>query len=267
MGALLTGLRIASPARFQAHRPWHAAAPAWHSGARWWRCLIRGPAVPLPDEPFGRDRRRGSRPTPLPFVDPERDLDAVREVAATRRDAAGRDRQAHRRPGEGDRPPAGRAVRARALPVRRRAGSGEDAAHPDAGRRAGAVVRAHPVHARSDAGRHHRHRRPRGGSGDGPARVPLRARADLRARRAGRRGEPHAAQDPGGAAAVDAGVPRVGRAARPTRCRCRSWCSRRRTRSSRRAPTRCPRRSSIASCSRSTSATRRRRRRCASSTR
>ena len=39
-----------------------------------------------------------------------------------------------------------------------------------------------------------------------------------------------------------------------TRCRARSMCWRRRTRWSRRAPTRCPRRSSTASCCRSTSA-------------
>ena len=39
---------------------------------------------------------------------------------------------------------------------------------------------------------------------------------------------------------------------RPPRCRGRSTCSRRRTRSSRRAPIRCPKRSSTGSCSRST---------------
>ena len=53
---------------------------------------------------------------------------------------------------------------------------------------------------------------------------------------------------------------RVAVAASSTCCRGRSTCWRRRTRSSRRAPIRCPRRSSTASCSRSTSATRRWRR-------
>ena len=109
---------------------------------------------------------------------------------------------------------------------------------------------------RAGGGPHHR-----------PAGVPLRARAAVRQRHPGRRGEPHAAQDAGGAAAVDAGVPGRRRAGPPTTCRCRSWCSPPRTRSSRRAPTRCPRRSSTASCSRSTWATPRRRRRCASSAR
>ena len=55
-------------------------------------------------------------------------------------------------------------------------------------------------------------------------------------RHPGRRDQPHAAQDPGGAAAVDAGVPRLGGRPDLRRCRCRSWCSPRRTRSSRRAP-------------------------------
>ena len=59
---------------------------------------------------------------------------------------------------------------------------------------------------------------------------------------------------------------RVTAGGRRTSCRCRSWCSRRRTRSSRRGPTRCPRRSSTASCSRSTSTTREPRKRCGSST-
>ena len=102
-------------------------------------------------------------------------------MAAARRALIGRDRQAHRRPGAGDRGPAGRAVRARALPARRRARPGQDAADPDAGRRAGADVQPHPVHARPDAGRHHRHRGAGGGPRDRPPRVPVRARADLRA--------------------------------------------------------------------------------------
>ena len=40
----------------------------------------------------------------------------------------------------------------------------------------------------------------------GPAGVPVRARADLRQRRAGRRDQPHAAEDAGGAARSDAGA-------------------------------------------------------------
>ncbi len=68
------------------------------------------------------------------------------------------------------------------------------------------TLQAHPVHARPDAGRHHRHRDPR--RGRRRARAALRARADLRADPARRRDQPHAAQDPGGAARGDAGVPR-----------------------------------------------------------
>ena len=221
------------------------ARRAWHSGPR---MSLDPAATPLPSSDAARDsgrRPRGGRRAP---------------------GAGGRDRQADRRPGAGDRAAARRAVRARALPVRRRAGPGQDAADPDAGRGAGSDVRPHPVHARSDAGRHHRHRRARGGSRHRPARVPVRARADVRQRRARRRDQPHAAQDPGGAAAVDAGVPRHGRRAdlraaaavpgvrHPEPDRAGGHLSR------------CPRRSSIASCSRSTSAIRRRTRRSRSST-
>ena len=46
---------------------------------------------------------------------------------------------------------------------------------------------------------------------DGRARVPLRAGADLRQRDSGRRDQPHAAQDAGGAARGDAGAPGHGR--------------------------------------------------------
>ena len=72
-----------------------------------------------------------------------------------------------------------------------------------------------------------------------------------------RRDQPRARQGPVRAARGDAGAPGHARRpdvpARPSR----SSCSRRRTRSSRRAPIRCPRRSSTASCSRSRSAIRR----------
>jgi MoxR-like ATPase len=45
----------------------------------------RGPAAPYPESSPGEITVEDPGPTPLPFVDPERDLDAVREVAATRR--------------------------------------------------------------------------------------------------------------------------------------------------------------------------------------
>ncbi len=45
----------------------------------------RGPFSPYPETPSGELVVEDPGPTPLPFADPERDLDAVREVAATRR--------------------------------------------------------------------------------------------------------------------------------------------------------------------------------------
>ena len=45
----------------------------------------RGPFSPYPETPSGEIVVDDPGPTPLPFVDPVRDLDAVREVAATRR--------------------------------------------------------------------------------------------------------------------------------------------------------------------------------------
>ncbi len=77
----------------------------------------------------------------------------------------------------------------------------------------------------------------------------VRARARLRQRDPRRRNQPHAAQDPGRAARSDAGTPGHRRRRPPSRCRSRSSCSPRRTRSRWKAPIRCPRRSSTASCS------------------
>ena len=70
-------------------------------------------------------------------------------------------------------------------------------------------LQAHPVHARPDAGRHHRHRDPRRG-GRAP-RAALPEGADLRADHPRRRDQPHAAEDAGRAARGDAGVSRHGR--------------------------------------------------------
>ena len=92
---------------------------------------------------------------------------------------------------------------------------------------------------RSHADRHHRHRHHRRGRAR-PPRVALRAGADLHERAAGRRDQPNAAEDAGRAARGDAGV--LGHGARHPAPRSTSpfSCSRRRTRSSSRAPTRCP---------------------------
>jgi hypothetical protein len=82
-----------------------------------------------------------------------------------------------------------------------------------------------------------------------PPRLRVRPRPDLRQHRPGRRNQPHPAQNPGRAAAGDAGIQASTPVRTPFPSTCRSSCWPRRTRSSRRAPTRCPRRSSTASCS------------------
>jgi MoxR-like ATPase len=74
-------------------------------------------------------------------------------------------------------------------------------------------LQAHPVHAGPDACRHHRDRNP----GRGRRRVAsLRQGTDLREDTAGRRDQPHPAQDAGGAAGGDAGAARDRRAAPTT---------------------------------------------------
>src|SRR5262245_16955462 len=49
------------------------------------RMSERVPASPYPESQSGEIVVDDPGPTPMPFVDPARDLDAVREVAATRR--------------------------------------------------------------------------------------------------------------------------------------------------------------------------------------
>ncbi len=121
---------------------------------------------------------------------------------------------ARARAGEGDRRPAARRPRdpdrvpgRRALPAARRARAGEDAPHQEARRGRRPQVQPHPVHAGPDAVRHPRRRGHRGGSDDREARDPVHSRADLRQHHPGRRDQPHAAEDAGGAARGDAGVP------------------------------------------------------------
>ena len=88
-------------------------------------------------------------------------------------------------------------------------------------------------------------------------RVPLPRGPGVHQPAAGRRDQPHAAQDPGRAARGDGGAPGVVEGDGPPAARARSSSSPPRTRSSTRAPTRCPRPSSTGSCSSSRSATRR----------
>ena len=116
---------------------------------------------------------------------------------------------------------------------------------------------AHPVHARPDAERHHRHQRAGDGRGrTAPAALRARTGPDLRQHGAGRRDQPRHAEDAERAARGDAGARGDRSRARATRSRSRSSCSPPRTRSRWRAPTRCPKPSSIASCSRCWSRTR-----------
>ena len=122
----------------------------------------------------------------------------------------------------------------------------EDAAGAHPRRRAVGRHPAGAVHARPDARRHHRldgDRQPAG-------RAQLPRGPDLHQPAAGRRDQPDAAQDPVRAAGGDGGGPGLGRRRLASAARGRSWSPRPRTRSSTRAPTRCPRRSSTGSCSR-----------------
>ena len=141
--------------------------------------------------------------------------------------------------GAGAHLPAGR----RARPARGRAGHGQDAAGARAGAAARLPLPAHPVHARPDARRPAGHERLQ--PEDAGVRVP--ARADLRRPAARRRDQPHAAAHAGGAARVHAGGRGHRGRRRATASRPSSPCSPPRTRSSSRAPIRCPRRSATAS--------------------
>ena len=159
----------------------------------------------------------------------------------------GRNRQDLRRPGRARARHAGGAVFQRPRADRKRAGAGQDAVRPRAGPRAGLPVRPHSVHGRPDALGHHR----RADLRHEAAGVSLPPGPGLHAVSAGRRNQSLAGQDARGPAGDHAGVSRHGRAHQPQARSGRSWCWPRRTRSSPKAPTTCPRRSSIASCSRS----------------
>ena len=166
--------------------------------------------------------------------------DRPRSAVVRDRSPAGRPDRHRRRRGLGA---AGRRPRA----PRRRARPRQDAAGADRCGGHGSDLFARAVHARSHARRRHRDQPDRRRRRRAAVRVP--EGADLRQRRAGRRDQPRDAQDAVGAARGDAGAVGHRRQDRPTRCRRRSSCSPRRTRSRWRGPIRCPRRSSIASCS------------------
>ena len=136
------------------------------------------------------------------------------DIALADRMKVGRDQiitraqEADRRAGRRHQPGAADAVRRRQQPDHRRARPRQDAADSHHRARARPEVLAHPVHARPDAVRHHRHRHHPGGRGDRPPPDGVFAGADLRQHRAGRRDQPHAAEDAVRAAGSHAGTSR-----------------------------------------------------------
>ena len=137
-----------------------------------------------------------------------------RGVSHGLRASQGRDRQGDRRPRR-DRPRRlDLPVHRRARAPGRRAGPGQDAAGADARRRGVARLQPHPVHARPDARRHHRHQH-RHGAARRPPRFRVPARPGLLADRAGRRDQSRHAQDPVGPARGDAGALGHGRRPHP----------------------------------------------------
>ena len=144
-----------------------------------------------------------------------------------------------------DRPPRrGRAARRGPPADRGRARRRQDHVRQGAGPLDRLLGAAHPVHARPAAQRRHRRR---ASTTPSDARLRVQARPGVRQHRRRRRDQPRLAQDPVRAARVHGGAPGHRRRRRPTASSRRSWCSPRRTRSTWRAPTRCPRRSATGS--------------------
>ena len=149
---------------------------------------------------FAEPNPVASTPAPMPS---EREM-VERLIPGSRANRI-RAGQGHRRPEGSHRTNPDRVVRRRPLPDHRRAGPGQDAAgqihRPDLS----PEVPAHSVHAGPDAGGHHRHRDP---SGDGSTAGDMTFvhGPGLRQHHPGRRNQPHAAQDAGGAARSDAGT-------------------------------------------------------------
>ena len=104
---------------------------------------------------------------------------------------------------------ADRTPRQQPRPARGRARARQDDARPNDRRRHRLLVQPDPVHARPDAGRHHRHEHPH--RGRWPAGLQVPAGPDLRQPRARRRDQPGDAQDPVEPPRGDAGAPGHGR--------------------------------------------------------
>ena len=114
----------------------------------------------------------------------------------------------HRRAKRGHR----RGVDRRVLPgpraLGRRARRGQNPLGQHLGPGPGIGIQADPVHPRSHAFGHHRDRRAGGRPHDREARVPLRRGTVVHQHGPGRRDQPHAAEDSGGAVGGDAGAAR-----------------------------------------------------------
>ncbi len=127
---------------------------------------------------------------------------------------------------------------------RGRARRRQDDARQEPGAQHRLQLQAAPVHARPAAERRHR----RLDLQPADRRVRVSARPDRGPGRARRRDQSRHAQDPVGPARGDGGAPDHASTASPAGSRRRSSCSPRRIRSSTRARSHCPRRSSTASC-------------------
>ena len=180
-------------------------------------------------------------------ADDSRDVELLDQLARAR-GARRPDRSPHHRPAQNRRRSRRRAARRRSRAARRRPRPRQDAARAD-GRRRRSTLSFSRVQFTPDL-------MPSDITGTelleedhatGRRVLQVCERPDLRQRRARRRDQPRPAEDAGRAAPGDAGA--RGHRGRPdaSRCPSRSSCSPRRTRSSRKARIRCPKRSSIAS--------------------
>src|SRR5665213_2684105 len=131
---------------------------------------------------------------------------AARRSRARARAVDRADRPPHRGPARGGEQHRRRAAERWPRAARGRAWTRENAARAHGGRGARPLLLARAVHAGLDAERHHGHRDAGGGSRERAAQLQVRARADLRERGARRRDQPRAAENPGRAAAGDAGA-------------------------------------------------------------
>ena len=137
--------------------------------------------------------------------------EAVKLVQQSGKVLRSRTAQGDHRSGADDRGDDDLPVCPRSLPDHRCARPGQDAdgRHPGPG--PGHEVQPHSVHPGPDALGHHGNRDHRGGRRQPQTPVPLRQGSDLRQHRAGRRDQPHAAQNPGRPAPGHAGIPGDGR--------------------------------------------------------